>query len=60
MSTDITSSILRWMMQAEGNSRSNKKMLGSFRPTSSVGKHSQGHRGEENQAKALAQESFQN
>lgn len=47
-------------MQAEGNSRSNKKMLGSFRPTSSVGKHSQGHRGEENQAKALAQESFQN
>lgn len=35
-------------------------MLDSFRPTSSVGKHSQGHRGEENQAKALAQESFQN
>lgn len=30
-------------------------MLGSFSPTTSVGRHPQEHRGDENQAKALAQ-----
>lgn len=45
-------SISRWMMQAEGSSRKNKKMLGSFSPATSVGKHPQEHQGDENQAKA--------
>lgn len=53
--------ILRWTTQAEDNSpESNKKMLGSCSPTSSVGKHPQEHKWEENQAKTVMQRSFQN